>query len=162
MEWDCVFDVMECVYGICLCVCVWTWLRKPAKFAHTHTRNYVCSSFVHAINIISKMLLNFLANYYFSHLLRLTNLKLNLACVPSLSRRWWWHKRMIKKNKSFNILRTTIKAIHWNACCRHKLKSNERTMEKWWLSSYLLPNILLKSNAFVTFVALIYHIGITK
>lgn len=154
-------------YGMCLrnlfvCVCV-DMIKETGKICtHTHTRNYVCSSFVHAINIISKMLLNFLANYYFSHLLRLTNLKLNLACVPSLSRRWWWHKRMIKKNKSFNILRTTIKAIHWNACCRHKLKSNERTMEKWWLSSYLLPNILLKSNAFVTFVALIYHIGITK
>lgn len=44
-----------------------------------HTEHFMCTSFVHAINSILKMLLNFLANYYF-----LSSCNWDLVCVPAV------------------------------------------------------------------------------
>lgn len=48
-----------------LLLSVYEYLGIDTIFENTHTNEIMCSSFVHAMDIILKMLLNFLVNYYF-------------------------------------------------------------------------------------------------
>lgn len=45
--------------------CVYDYKKIDTIFENTHINEIMCSSFVHAMDIILKMLLNFLVNYYF-------------------------------------------------------------------------------------------------